>query len=98
MKILTARTWRKSSYSGVESNCVEVGWRKSSRSASQSNCVEVGWHKSSYSGEESNCVEVGTGSEVVGVRDTKDRDGGTLAFGPRAWAGFLASVKAERFG
>jgi hypothetical protein len=34
-------TWRKSSFSGSGSNCVEVGWRKSSRSTNASNCVEV---------------------------------------------------------
>lgn len=33
--------WRKSSYSGPESNCVEVGWRKASYSGAQSECVEV---------------------------------------------------------
>lgn len=55
------------------------------------------WRKSSYSGEESNCVEVGAGPEVVGVRDTKDRAGGTLVFAHPAWGAFLAAVKAERF-
>jgi hypothetical protein len=34
-------TWRKSSYSGNETNCVEVGWRKSSYSANEGECVEV---------------------------------------------------------
>jgi hypothetical protein len=34
-------TWRKSSYSGGQSNCVEVGWSKSSYSGAQSECVEV---------------------------------------------------------
>jgi hypothetical protein len=39
-------TWRKSSYSGQEVNCVELAWRKSSRSgggsdADNSNCVEL---------------------------------------------------------
>jgi uncharacterized protein DUF397 len=56
------------------------------------------WQKSSYSGEESNCVEVGKAPNLVGVRDTKDRDGGMLAFGQGSWGSFLAAVKAERFG
>ncbi|MER7015573.1 DUF397 domain-containing protein [Saccharopolyspora sp. NPDC000359] len=90
--------WRKSSYSGEEGNCVEVGWRKSRYSGEETNCVEVGWRKSSYSGEESNCVEVSTASDLVGVRDTKDRDGGTLMFPTRAWDGFLRSLKGERVG
>ena len=34
--------WRKSSHSGVNGNCAEVGaWRKSSASK-ESNCAEVG--------------------------------------------------------
>jgi hypothetical protein len=34
-------TWRTSSYSGGQGNCVEVGWQTSSFSAGQGNCVEV---------------------------------------------------------
>jgi hypothetical protein len=34
--------WRKSSFSGADSNCVEIGWCKSSFSADDSNCVEIG--------------------------------------------------------
>ncbi|MGW5644013.1 DUF397 domain-containing protein [Saccharopolyspora sp. NPDC003752] len=56
------------------------------------------WRKSSHSASQSDCVEVGTGTDVVGVRDTKDRDGGTLVFQPQAWGSFLTAVKAERFG
>jgi hypothetical protein len=37
----TTLTWRKSSYSGTQSECVEVAWRKSSYSGSNSTCVEV---------------------------------------------------------
>ena len=37
--------WRKSSRSGEQGNCVEVGaWRKSTRSTDQGLCVEVGVH------------------------------------------------------
>jgi uncharacterized protein DUF397 len=35
--------WRKSSFSGTNGDCVEVGWRKSSFSASNGDCVEVRW-------------------------------------------------------
>jgi hypothetical protein len=30
---------------------------------------------------------------VILVRDTTDRDGGTLAFSAHAWAAFAASIK-----
>jgi hypothetical protein len=33
--------WRKSSFSGGDGDCVEVGWRKSSFSATDGDCVEV---------------------------------------------------------
>lgn len=51
------------------------------------------WRKSSYSGGmNNNCVEVAT-SGTVQVRDTTDRDGGTLAFGALAWSTFLGKLK-----
>lgn len=92
--------WRKSSRSGGNgTNCVEVGqvvsWRKSSRSAGNgSNCVEVGqvasWRKSSRSaGNGSACVEVGQTISEILVRDTKNREGGTLEFSPNTWHRFL---------
>jgi hypothetical protein len=34
-------TWRKSSHSGGEGDCVEVGWRTSSYSGNETDCVEV---------------------------------------------------------
>jgi Domain of unknown function (DUF397) len=51
------------------------------------------WRKSSYSGNGGNCVEVADAASVVMVRDTKDRDGGTLAFPAGAWEAFTASLR-----
>ena len=52
------------------------------------------WRKSSYSGGQGgNCVEVGGAASVIMVRDTKDRNGGTLAFSADAWNAFAASLK-----
>ncbi|WJK34486.1 MULTISPECIES: DUF397 domain-containing protein [unclassified Solwaraspora] len=59
---------------------VEPIWRKSSRS-------------SSNGGE---CVEVA--ANVPGrvlVRDSKDRDSGTLAFATAAWQSFIAEVSTK---
>jgi hypothetical protein len=56
-----------------------------------------GWKKSSYSNGGGNCVEVGHVPGLVGVRDTKDREGGTLTVSTAAWSAFLAGVKAGEF-
>ena len=51
------------------------------------------FRKSSYSSSNGGqCVEVG-GNDVILVRDTTDRDGGTLAFGAAAWDRFLGNLK-----
>ncbi|MDA3648595.1 DUF397 domain-containing protein [Saccharopolyspora indica] len=68
-------------------------WRKSSRSGSTSNCVEVAWQKSSRSAGQGNCVEVALEPAVVGVRDSKDRDGAVLAFPRRQWAAFVSGLR-----
>jgi hypothetical protein len=89
--------WRKSSYShGDGGNCVEVAWRKSSYSGASGECVEVGWHKSSYSGGSSgNCLEarVDTGKGHSLVRDTQNRERGTLAVPAREWVALLADLE-----
>lgn len=53
------------------------------------------WRKSSRSnGGGGSCVEVGGNTATIGVRDTKDRAGGTLRFDPSAWDAFLSGVKS----
>ncbi|MBX7269118.1 DUF397 domain-containing protein [Micromonospora sp. Llam7] len=53
------------------------------------------WRKSTYSGSNGgSCVEVADNlTGVVLVRDTKDRDGGTLTFTPTSWASFVGLAK-----
>jgi hypothetical protein len=51
------------------------------------------WRKSTHS-DGGGCVEVA--DNVPGrvyVRDTKDRDGGTLAFAPSSWSSFVELAK-----
>jgi hypothetical protein len=52
------------------------------------------WRKSTRSnGNGGNCVEVaGNLPGVVGVRDSKDRQGPALAFTPTAWRAFLDTI------
>jgi Domain of unknown function (DUF397) len=53
----------------------------------------MNWRKSSYSsGNGGECVEVANTGHVM-VRDTTDRDGGTLAFTTAAWKAFTAHLK-----
>lgn len=53
------------------------------------------WRKSTYSGTNGgNCVEVGHAADSgIKVRDTTNRDGGTLTVSASAWSAFLASVR-----
>ncbi|MFI0470776.1 DUF397 domain-containing protein [Saccharopolyspora sp. 5N102] len=55
------------------------------------------WRKPLRSSDSGNCVEVGSAPDLVGIRDTKDRDSGTLAVPRDAWARFVAAVKADHF-
>jgi hypothetical protein len=53
-----------------------------------------GWRKPSYSGANGGqCVETASGDGVVMVRDTTNRDGGTLEFSAEAWKAFAATLK-----
>lgn len=73
-------SWRKSSYSGSQGACVEVG---------------VAWRKSSYSTSNGSCVEVASGpADAVAVRDSKDPLGPALTFPPDQWRAFTRRIKA----
>lgn len=54
---------------------------------------DLAWRKASYSNGSGNCVEAANAASVVLVRDTKTRDGGTLAFTADAWRAFTESLK-----
>ncbi|ASO21948.1 hypothetical protein FHR81_005589 [Actinoalloteichus hoggarensis] len=56
----------------------------------------TGWRKSRWSQATSSCIEIGQAPGVVGIRDTKNRDGGTLVVGRAAFAGLLGAIKADR--
>lgn len=56
--------------------------------------VDPKWRKSTRSsGNGGACIEVGDQARGVLVRDTTNREGGTLAFTPDAWESFTASLK-----
>lgn len=60
--------------------------------------TKANWHTSSRSGGNGNCVEVADNLPgLVAVRDTKNRDGGTLIFGDAIWSAFVVGIKAGRF-
>jgi hypothetical protein len=56
--------------------------------------MSAAWRKSSYSNNGGqDCVEAGNTPGMILVRDTKNRDAGTLAFPAGAWTRFTASLK-----
>ena len=63
-------------------------WRKSSHSAA-ANCVEVASRRKSWRSGES-----GGAGTVVLMRDTMDRGGPVLVFGPVAWVALLEGLRS----
>ncbi|MEU0478551.1 DUF397 domain-containing protein [Streptosporangium sp. NPDC006013] len=55
------------------------------------------WRKSSLSGEGASCVEVAFIDDTIAVRDTKNRDGGTLIFHRKEWTVFISTIKNNSF-
>jgi hypothetical protein len=51
------------------------------------------WRKASYSNGSGQCVETASDGGTVAVRDTADREGGTLTFGAQAWQAFMDGLK-----
>lgn len=52
------------------------------------------WRKSTYSNANGGqCIETASGSGVILVRDTTNRDGGTLAFSATVWQAFTSDIK-----
>ncbi|AUS79739.1 DUF397 domain-containing protein [Actinoalloteichus sp. AHMU CJ021] len=43
------------------------------------------------------CVEIGRAANVVGIRDTKNRDGGTLHLDTTTFTTFLDALKQGRY-
>jgi Domain of unknown function (DUF397) len=74
-----------------------MDWRKSTYSGENGSCLEVAkWRKSTYSGASgSDCVETATAQGMILVRDTTNRDAGTLTFPSSAWSTFTGAVKAK---
>lgn len=55
------------------------------------------WRKSSFSGYNTNCVEVGHSGDTIGVRDTQNRQGGSLMFTTAEWSAFIGGVRNGEF-
>ncbi len=52
------------------------------------------WRKSTYSdGNGGECVELASDNGAIMVRDTTNRDGGTLAFTAQAWQDFTGRLR-----
>lgn len=58
-----------------------------------SNTAFDDWRKASYSNGSGSCVETASGAGTIAVRDTTDRDGGTLSFTAEAWRTFLGTLR-----
>ncbi|MFG1751511.1 DUF397 domain-containing protein [Streptosporangium sandarakinum] len=63
----------------------------------QPDLSDARWRKSNLSADGPSCVEVAFVSDAVAVRDTTNRDGGTLLFRHDTWAIFIGGIKTGGF-
>ena len=58
-----------------------------------SNATYDDWRKASFSNGSGSCVETASGAGAVAVRDSTNRDGGTLTFSTETWRVFTDALK-----
>ncbi|MCG0288900.1 DUF397 domain-containing protein [Streptomyces sp. PSAA01] len=73
--------WRKSSYSGDSSNCINVA---------------ADWRKSTHSADAGNCVNVAASDRAVFLRESDEPDV-VLTVTPPALRAFIRAVRAGGF-
>ncbi|WP_416900806.1 DUF397 domain-containing protein [Micromonospora echinospora] len=55
------------------------------------------WRTSSRSGGNGACLEARYADDTTQIRDSRDRQGPVLVFGPAQWTRFIEGVKASAF-
>jgi hypothetical protein len=71
---------------------------KTTKEGYEANFSNAKWVKSTRSGPfTDNCVEVAFAGELIGVRDSKNKQGPNLVFTKAEWKAFVEGVKGREF-